>query len=732
MVLFYNLSYLRLLIGQYFGACFIKEKLNFMKQLFILFAAVLIVSCQPKPEKIKYPMTKKVDTVDVYFGHKVADPYRWLENDTSAETAEWVKAENQVTQNYMSKIPFRQAVEDRLTKLWNYPKISAPLHKAGNYFVFKNDGLQNQSVVYIKNTIEGDEKVFLDPNKLSKDGTVALTNFTPSKDGKYVGYAISRGGSDWRELYVRSIKTGKDLADHIMWAKFSNISWYKNGFFYSRYPEPKKGDALKGENENSKVYYHQIGTSQDTDKLIYEDPDHPLWGFNAKVTDDDQYLVLEVTESTSGNALYVKDLTGDNDFVKVVETFDNDYLVIDHINGKLLVYTDLDAPKYKVIAIDMKHPEPDSWIDFIPEKESVLQEVSIHGGKIIANYLKDAHSNIEIYNLKGEFLYNLDNTTLGTISGFRGERNDSTTFYAITTFTSPATIYKYDISANKSDVYQKTDVDFNAADYETKQVFYPSKDGTEIPMFIVYKKGTQLNGKNPLMLYGYGGFNISLTPTFNIGRLLWLEQGGIFAMANLRGGGEYGEDWHQAGTKMNKQNVFDDCIAAAEYLINEKYTSKGRIVMTGRSNGGLLVGAVVNQRPDLFGVAFPTVGVMDMLRYHKFTIGRYWATDYGTSEDSEEMFKYLLSYSPLHNIKENVDYPAILVSTGDHDDRVVPAHSFKYAATLQEKYKGTNPVLIHIESQAGHGPGKPTAKLIQEESDIYSFMFYNMGITPRY
>ena len=703
-----------------------------MKHLFILFALASIGATAQKIEKINYPMTNKVDTVDNYFGNEVPDPYRWLEDDMSPETGEWVKAQNLITQDYLSKITYREQVNARLTQLWDYPKISAPFHKGGNYYVFKNDGLQNQSVAYIKSTIDSVERVILDPNTLSDDGTVALSDFSPSKDGKYIAYSISRGGSDWQEIYVKNIAGGNDLSDHIQWAKFTGISWLNDGFFYSRYPEPEEGDALKGVNEHSKLYFHKVGTSQNEDKLIYEDNENPLWGFSGRVSDDKKYLIISVSESTSGNALYIKDIEKQGPIVKIVESFENDFTVIDHIDGKLLVLTNYNAPKYKVISIDVNDLAPEKWVDFIPEKEGVLQTATVIGGKIIAEYLKDAHSHIEVVDIQGKYLYDMQLPSLGTVSGFNGEKEDSITFYTLTSFTTPATVYKYDITNNTSEKYQESDVDLNADDYETKQVFYESKDGTKIPMFIVHKKGIKLNGGNSVMLYGYGGFNISLTPSFNVGRLIWLEQGGIYALMNLRGGGEYGEEWHQAGTKLNKQNVFDDCIAAAEYLISEQYTSKGKIALLGGSNGGLLVGAVVNQRPDLFGAALPAVGVMDMLRYHKFTIGRYWATDYGTSEESEEMFKYLINYSPIHSIKENTEYPAILVTTGDHDDRVVPAHSFKYTATMQEKYKGTNPVLIRIETQAGHGAGKPTAKVIEEYSDMYAFMFKNTGLTPKY
>ncbi|MCK9206268.1 MAG: prolyl oligopeptidase family serine peptidase [Salinivirgaceae bacterium] len=702
------------------------------KCVIVVLLFVGLASCQPKEEKLNYPMTRKVDTVDHYFGTAVADPYRWLEDDNSDSTKAWVVAQNAVTNAYLAKIPYRTQINSRLTKLWDYPKISAPFHEGGRYFVFKNNGLQNQSVAYLLDSIGGNESVILDPNTFSDDGTVSLTAFSPSDDGKLLGYGISKGGSDWNEFFVKNIETGELLPDHIEWVKFSGIQWLKDGFFYSRFPAPKEDDILKGVNENSKIYYHKIGTTQTDDQLVYEDTEHPNWGFGAWVTDDQKLLVIAVTESTSGNAFYVKDIEKGGNVIKIVESFDNDFQVIDHQNGKLLVMTNYQAPKYKVIAIDLTDYAREKWVDFIPEKEGVLTGVSIIGGKMIATYLKDAHSHMEVNDLAGKYLYDLELPVLGSVSGFNGERDDKITFFTITSFTTPATVYKYDIENNKSGLYQTSAVDFDPEAYETKQVFFTSNDGTKVPMFIVHKKGLKLDGKNPVLLYGYGGFNVSLTPSFNVGRLIWLEQGGVYAMVNLRGGGEYGEDWHKAGTLMQKQNVFDDCIAAAEYLISEKYTSKGKIALLGGSNGGLLVGAVANQRPELFGAALPAVGVMDMLRYHKFTIGRYWATDYGTSEDSEEMFKYLYAYSPVHTIKENVEYPAVLVTTADHDDRVVPAHSFKYIATLQEKYKGTNPVIIRIESKAGHGAGKPTAKIIEEYSDMYAFMFKNLEVDPVY
>lgn len=692
------------------------------------------MACEsPKQEqKFNYPETAKVDTVDTYFGTEVADPYRWLEDDNSQETKAWVKEQNKLTFGYLEKIPFREKIKKRLTQVWDYEKISAPFKSGGRWFVSKNDGLQNQNVLYILNELGGEETLFLDPNTLSEDGTVSLTSFRVSKDGKYAGYGISRGGSDWNEFFIRDVETGEDLTDHIKWVKFSGMAWYKEGFFYSRYPEPKEGDALKGMNTNSMIYYHKVGTDQSEDKLFYKDPEHPEWGFSAGITEDDKYMIINVSESTSGNAFYIKDLTTpDSDIVKIVEDFENDFSVIDHDKGKLLVMTNYQAPRYKVIAIDPQNPARENWVDVISEKKEVLSTVSVVAESMIAQYLKDAHDIAMVFGMDGSFVHEIEFPVLGSVSGFGGKKEDSFTFYTLTSFTTPSMVYKYEVATNTSTFYQKSKIDFDPTPYETKQVFYKSKDGTEVPMFIVHKKDIKLDGTNPTMLYGYGGFNISLTPRFSMRWLIWLENGGVFVTANLRGGGEYGEDWHKAGTLMQKQNVFDDFIAAAEYLIDNKYTSPEKLAIMGGSNGGLLVGAVLNQRPDLFKVGFPAVGVMDMLRYHKFTIGRYWATDYGTSEDSPEMFNYLYNYSPLHTIKK-VEYPAVMVTTADHDDRVVPAHSFKYIATLQEKNRGDNPVMIRIEVDAGHGAGTPTSKAIEEYTDYMAFALYNLGVTPEY
>ncbi|MCK9255391.1 MAG: prolyl oligopeptidase family serine peptidase [Bacteroidales bacterium] len=681
--------------------------------------------------ELTYPETRVSDVTDEYFGIEVLDPYRWLEDDNSEETAEWVKAQNEISFKYLEAIPYREKIKDRLLKLWDYPKVSAPVKKAGLYFYFKNDGLQNQNVLYYKTDLNAEEVELLDPNNFDKEGTVSLSNISISPDGKYLGYAISRAGSDWQEILIKDIESLKDLDDHLKWVKFSSIAWSDNGFYYTKYPEPEKGQELSGVNTNSKIYFHKVGTEQSMDILVYEDSKNPEVGYSAYVTDDKKHLIIYATKSTSGNALYYQNIEKPNSaFIKLIEDFDNDYSVVSSKDNKFYVYTNYQAPMYKMIEIDLNKRDRKFWKDVISETSSVLQTVSYIGERFIANYMVDAHSLIKIFDEQGEFLHDLDNEEIGSISGFSGDEDSDLTFYTFTSFTSPALIYSYDIKNNKSKVYDKAKINFNSEDYITKQIFYRSKDGTKVPMFIVHKKGIVLDGKNPTLLYGYGGFNISLTPSFSISRCVWLEQGGIVAIPNIRGGGEYGEDWHKAGTIMKKQNVFDDFIAAAEYLISNKYTSPQRLAIQGGSNGGLLVGAVTNQRPDLFAVALPAVGVMDMLRYHKFTIGRYWATDYGTSEDSKEMFEYLHKYSPVHNIKSDVEYPAVLVTTGDHDDRVVPAHSFKYISTLQANYKGKNPVLIRIETQAGHGAGKPTKKIIEEIADTYAFTFYNMEFTP--
>jgi len=718
-----------------------------MKRLFYLIMAIgftgFIADAQnSKPVKpglvlsksqIKYPEAKRVDQVDDYFGTKVADPYRWLEDDNSDETAEWVKAENKVTFGYLEKIPFRDKIKERLKKIWDYPKYGVPFKKGENYFYFKNDGLQNQSVLYIQKGLDGKPEVFLDPNKLSEDGTVALAGVSVSKDGKYFAYSIARSGSDWNEVFFMDVESKKKLKDHLKWVKFSGMSWKDDGVYYSRYDAPKEGDELSGKNEYHKVYYHKVGTSQNDDILIYENKKYPLRNYYAGTTEDESYLILTETESTSGNSLYVRKEDSDKkDFILIAKGFDYDYNVIDNIDNMLLVYTNYKAPRYKLVMIDPEKPDVKNWKDVIPEQKDVLQSVSLIGGKIVAEYMHDAASRAYIYKYDGKQIGELSLPGIGSMGGLSGKKDENTAFYSFTSFTFPSTIYKYDISKNKSEVYRKPEIDFDGTRYETKQVFYESKDGTKIPMFIIHKKGLKLNGSNPAYLYGYGGFNISLTPSFSLTRLILLENNFVVAIANLRGGGEYGEEWHKAGTKFRKQNVFDDFIAAAEYLIKDGYTSSKKLAIAGGSNGGLLVGACMTQRPDLFKVALPAVGVLDMLRYHKFTIGWAWATDYGTSEESDEMFKYLHEYSPVHNVKKGTCYPATLITTADHDDRVVPAHSFKFAAELQAKQLCDNPVLIRIETKAGHGGGKPTSKIIEEYTDVWSFMMYNLGVEPKY
>ncbi len=679
-----------------------------------------------------YPETAKGDVVDDYHGTAVPDPYRWLEDDMSDETAAWVKAQNELTFYYLESIPFRDALKERMTEIWNYPKMGTPFKEGDLYFYSYNTGLQNQSILFMKKSLEDEGEVFLDPNGFSDDGTVALAGLSFSGDHKYAAYGISRGGSDWREFFIKDVETGMDLEDHLEWIKFSGMSWYKDGFFYTRYDKPEEGDKMKGANINAKVYYHRAGTGQSEDLLIHRDEAHPEWGFGVGVTEDEQYMFLTVTESTSGNALaFRKAGIDDTPFTWLDEDFDDDYSPIGNHENMLYVLTNSEAPLYRLVGIDLNNPERENWVDIIPEQGNVLESATLAGGKIIASYLQDASNAAYVYELDGSMLHEVSLPGIGSLGGFSGKMKDDTAFYSFTSFNYPTTTFKYSIEENTSELFYAPEVDFDAEAYETKQVFYTSKDGTEIPMFIVHKKGVELDGTNPTLLYGYGGFNISMTPSFSTTRAVWMEQGGVFALANIRGGGEYGEAWHKAGTVLQKQNVFDDFIAAAEYLIDEKYTSSERLAIYGGSNGGLLIGAVINQRPELFAAAIPMVGVMDMLRFHKFTIGRYWTVDYGSSDEPEE-FPYLLGYSPIHNISADKNYPAVLITTGDHDDRVVPAHSFKYAATLQEKYSGKNPVMIRINTDAGHGAGKPTDMVIQEYTDVWTFIYKNMDFTPEF
>ncbi len=699
-----------------------------MKKLVsLLLALFFMVSCTD--QKIEYPLTKKVDVSDNYFGTEVEDPYRWLEDDNSEETAEWVKAQNEVTFAYLEKLPYREEIRARLTELMNYPRYSTPFKEAGKYYFFKNDGLQNQSVLYMTEILGGEPVEVLDPNKLSEDGTVALSGVEISDDGKFMVYKIARSGSDWNEIFVKNLETGNLLEDHIEWVKFSGIDWYDGGFFYSAYDKPETGSELSNANEYHKIYYHKLGTAQTVDKLIYEDKEHPKRNCYAGVTEDNRFLFVSTSETTSGNALSVKDMSRKgSELVPVVTTFDNDFNVIGNIGDELFALTNCDAPKYKLIRFNLKNQGKENWTEIIPEKENVLQWAGFAGGKIVALYMQDAHSVMEVYNYDGTSDYEIKLPGIGSVGSFSGKKEDPVAFYNYTSFNTPGEIYKFDFTTKKSSLHYRPEVKFDPDDFEVKQEFYASKDGTKIPMFIVHKKGLRLNGKNPALLYGYGGFNISITPSFSTTRLAFFENGGVYAVANLRGGGEYGEEWHLAGTKMNKQNVFDDFIAAAEYLIDQKYTSSDKLAIMGGSNGGLLIGAVLNQRPDLFRVAFPQVGVMDMLRYHKFTIGWAWAGDYGTSEDSKEMFEYLYRYSPYHTIIKGGKYPAVLAGTADHDDRVVPAHTFKYIARLQEYNAGKLPVLVRIDVKAGHGAGKPTAKVIDEYTDLWSFLFYHLGM----
>jgi len=694
--------------------------------------AFIAFSCTNN-QKIKYPVAHKDNVVDDYFGHKVSDPYRWLEDDNSEETAKWVKAENEVTNAFLAKIPYRDNIRKQLTNLWNYPKYSAPFKRAGKYFYYKNDGLQNQSVLYVQDNLDAEPRVLLDPNKLSDDGTVALSVARVSNDGKYLAYFVARSGSDWNEGYVLDINTGEKLSDHLQWIKFSGIGWDGDGFYYSRYDKPKAGDELSQSNEYHKVYYHKVGTPQSDDKMVYDTPDHPRRLSDVGVTRDEKIQYLTEYEASIGNSLYVR-MNGDRhaEWKPVYTSFDKEFQVIDDMDGKLLVLTNYKAPRYRLIAVDPKHPEEANWKEIIPESDEVLDNASVVGGRICASYMKDAHTVLQLFQPDGKLTGNIELPEMGSASVLIGEKNDNEAFYTFESWTMPNTIYQYDVATGESKVFRQPELKFNPKDFETRQVFYASKDGTKVPMFIFMKKGTKMDGTNPALLYGYGGFNISLAPYFSPARMVFLEQGGVYAVANLRGGGEYGEAWHEAGTKMHKQNVFDDCIAAAEYLVEKKYTDTNHLALMGGSNGGLLVGAVINQRPDLFRVAIPQVGVMDMLRYNKFTIGWSWAGDYGTSSDSEKMFKYLYAYSPYHNIKKGGHYPAILALTADHDDRVVPAHTFKYMARMQEYNDGKNPTLVRIETKAGHGGGKPTSKTIDEYTDIWSFVFYEMGVEPKF
>ncbi|HXS56856.1 MAG TPA: prolyl oligopeptidase family serine peptidase, partial [Hanamia sp.] len=684
--------------------------------------------------QIKYPDTRKSDQQDDYFGTIVKDPYRWLEDDNSAETKAWVTEENAVTDKYLSGIPFRNKVKSRLEEMWNYPKYSSPFREGAFYYFYKNDGLQNQAVLYRQKGLEGKPEVFIDPNVMSKDGTAAVGTPSFSKNKKYAVYLEAQAGSDWQEAHVMNVKDKSPLKDEIKFIKFSGTSWKgDDGFYYSRYPEPDEKNKLTTQNQFHKVYYHKLGTPQSEDVLIYEDKDHPLRTIGAGLTEDEHFLMLNKSEGTSGDELWVRDMkntSAKNDFVLLIKGFDTEANFIDNDGDKLLIRTNSDAPNYKIVLIDPKNPAKENWTIVIPERKELLESVGTAGGKLFLTYLQDASTRVYQTDCKGHLEREIKLPGIGTAGGFGGNKDDKEIFYSFSSFVYPPTIYRYNIATGKTELFRKSEVKVNPVDYETIQSFFTSKDGTKVPMFITYKKGLKLDGNNPTLVYGYGGFNIPMTPGFSISNLFFVEQGGVYVMVNLRGGNEYGEAWHKAGMLQNKQNVFDDLIGATQFLIDTKYTNPNKLAVRGGSNGGLLVGAVMTQRPDLFKVALPQVGVMDMLRYHKFTIGWAWATEYGRS-DKKEDFENLYKYSPLHNLKPGVKYPATLVTTADHDDRVVPAHSFKFAAQLQADNDGTNPTLIRIETKAGHGAGMPTSKQIEEATDIWSFVMYNLGMEFR-
>ena len=690
---------------------------------------------------IHYPTTRTADQTDTYFGTTIADPYRWLEDTDSPETKRWVEAQNAVTQSYLATIPQREAIRARLTKLWNYPKYSAPFREGGRQFYFENSGLQNQSVLYVRDSLDprAPARVLLDPNTLSPDGTVALSVAEPSPDGALLAYGTSASGSDWQEFHVRDVATARDLPDTLRWIKFSGASWTKDGkgFFYSRYAEPTGGNVLTNVNRNQKLYYHRLGTAQSADVLVYQRPDQPDWIFDARVTEDGRYAVITVSEGTDPKTrIYYIDLAEPrapkvtNPVVKLLDAFDALYAFVDNDGRTLFFRTDKDAPRGRVIAVNVAAPRPDRWRTVIPQDKDALESAVVVGDRFVATYLQDAKSSVRFHDLAtGRRTGELALPGIGSVDGISGKRGDPDFYYTFTSYLYPTAVFRYDLKRERNEAYKSPKIDFDASRYETRQLFVTSKDGTRVPMFVTGRKGMPLDGTNPTLLYGYGGFNVSLTPAFSPATLVWLEMGGVYAVANLRGGGEYGEEWHLAGTKERKQNVFDDFIAAAEYLVREKYTSSAKLAISGGSNGGLLVGAAMTQRPDLFGVALPAVGVMDMLRFHKFTIGWAWTSDYGSADDPAA-FRYLRAYSPYHNLKPGTKYPATLITTADHDDRVVPGHSFKFAAALQAAQAGPAPVLIRIETKAGHGAGKPTSKQIEEATDRYAFLVKVLGVQP--
>lgn len=693
------------------------------------------MACNKNAEKsrdirVEYPISHQVDTVDEYFGTAVKDPYRWLEDDRSKETEAWVETQNKTTFDYLSKVPYREELKERLEKLWNYEKIGSPFKEADYTYFYKNNGLQNQYVIYRYKTGEDPStaSVFLDPNTFKEDGTISLGGTSFSKSGNLLAYSISEGGSDWRKIITMDVVTKNIIGDTLVDVKFSGMSWYKDeGFYYSSYDRPK-GSVLSAKTDQHKVYYHKMGTSQDDDILVFggtQSEKHRYIG--ARVTEDNRFLIISASVSTSGNKLFIKNLDApQNPIVTILDHTKSDTYVIDNVGDRLYLVTNLNAPNQKIVTVDAKNPDPKYWVDFIPETAHVLSP-STGGGYFFAEYMVDAISQVKQYDYEGNFVRDINLPGLGNAGGFGGKKEEKIDFYSFTNYKTPSSIYKFNVETGDSELYWTPEIDFESTDYESQQVFYDSKDGTKIPMMITHKKGLQLNGKNPTILYGYGGFNVSLNPSFSVTNAVWLEQGGIYAVPNLRGGGEYGKEWHDAGTQMKKQNVFDDFIAAAEYLIANNYTSSDFLAIRGGSNGGLLVGATMTQRPDLMQVALPAVGVLDMLRYHTFTAGAGWAYDYGTAEDSKEMFEYLKGYSPVHNVKSGIRYPATLVTTGDHDDRVVPAHSFKFAAALQSKQTGSNPTLIRIETNAGHGAGTPVSKTIEQYADIFGFTLFNMG-----
>lgn len=697
----------------------------------LIMGAIIATACSPGG-KITYPETERTNVNDTLWGEVVADPYRWLENDTSAATAQWVEAQNAVTNSYLADIPFREALRNRLNEVSQYATESMPWKKNGKYYFYRNDGVQNQSVLYEKESLDAEARMILDPNALSEDGTVALSSVEISPDGKYLAYAISRSGSDWNEVFVMDLNTLELLPDHVEWIKFSPITWYNDGFYYSAF-KPEIGKELSATNKNHTIYYHKLGTSTEQDRRIYCNEENEFRYVSGEISDDKKYLVISESAGTSGVGIYLQSLTGNDHSIRcILPGYDYDYVMVGMHNGCLLFYTNDNAPNYRLIAVNPQSPQRSAWKEIIPEQDNVLSGVTLANGRILASYAIDVMSHLYCYSMDGEQLYEVQLPGNGTLQGISGSPKEKEVFYTYTSFTYPQTVYTFDTESRESELYYTPQVDFDSEQYVSEQLFFTSKDGTRIPMTVTHRKGMELDGKNPTLLYGYGGFAITLNPRFINTMIPFLEEGGVYAEVNLRGGNEYGEEWHVAGTKMQKQNVFDDFIGAAEYLIAQGYTSPAKLAINGGSNGGLLVGACMTQRPDLYAVAVPQVGVLDMLRYHRFTIGWGWAGDYGTADDSEEMFRYLIGYSPLHTLREGTTYPATLVMTADHDDRVVPAHSFKFAAELQHCNDGINPTLIRIDSKAGHGAGRPRHKIVDEKTDMFAFIMYNLGMNPKF